>query len=318
MGTMNKRDLGRSGLSIGPLVLGGNVFGWTTDEARSFQVLDGFIDAGFNLVDTADVYSRWASGNKGGESETVIGNWLKKSGKRNRVLIASKVGKEMGPGKKGLSAKYMTGALHDSLNRLQTDHIDLYQAHEDDPHTPLEESLEAFSQWIKAGKIRAIGASNFTAARLEAALSVSELHKIPRYECLQPQYNLCERSGFENELQPICEKNQVGVIVYYALASGFLTGKYRSVADLGKSARGQGIRKYLNGRGFRILGALDEVSARYQSAPATIALAWLMQRPGVTAPIASATSPEQLQELVRAADLQLEPAAVALLDQASA
>lgn len=315
---MEKRQLGKSGLAIAPLVFGGNVFGWTIDEPTSFAVLDAFVAAGFNAIDTADVYSRWAPGNKGGESETIIGHWLKRRGNRDKVVIATKVGMDMGAGRKGLSKAYIQKAAEDSLRRLQTDYIDLYQAHTDDTETPLEETLGAFARLVEQGKVRAIGASNYAAPRLKEALETSKRRGYPRYESLQPHYNLYERSSFEGDLEQLCLKEQLGVIPYYSLASGFLTGKYRSDADLGKSQRGAGIRKYLNPRGFRILAALDEAGARYKATPAQIALAWLIARPSVTAPIASATSVAQLNELTKAAQLKLDRDAIALLDKASA
>ncbi|RDC61867.1 aldo/keto reductase [Adhaeribacter pallidiroseus] len=315
---MEKRPIGNSGLTVAPLAFGGNVFGWTIDPATSFTLLDAFTAAGFNLIDTADVYSNWVPGNQGGESETIIGNWLKQSGKRDQVIIATKVGGEMSPGKKGLSPKHIRQSVEDSLQRLQTDYIDLYQSHYDDPATPLEETLGTYGELIKEGKIRAIGASNYTAERLAEALQISKQNNLPRYDSLQPEYNLYERQGYEKELEPLCRENNIGVINYFALASGFLTGKYRSEADLAKSKRGQGNKKYLNERGFRILAALDEVAQRYQTNAASIAIAWLLARPGITAPIASATSPEQLQALTKAATLQLDKEAVEMLDKASA
>jgi aryl-alcohol dehydrogenase-like predicted oxidoreductase len=315
---MNKRKLGKSGIEVAPLAFGGNVFGWTVDEAMSFKLLDAFVAAGFNLIDTADVYSRWAPGNKGGESETIIGKWLKQSGKREKVVIATKVGMEMAPDKKGLKKQYIFESVENSLRRLQTDYIDLYQSHKDDPETPLEETLEAFAELIKQGKVRAIGASNYSAERLSEALEVSHRHGYPRYESLQPLYNLYDREEYETKLEPIVQKNSLGVIPYYALASGFLTGKYRAEADLSKSARGQGIKKYLNERGFRILRALDEVSERYNSTPARVAIAWLLARPSITAPIASATNLEQLNELIEATKLNLDSDAIEVLNRASA
>lgn len=315
---MKKRKLGNSGLEVAPLAFGGNVFGWTVDEPTSFQLLDAFVSAGFNLIDTADVYSRWVPGNQGGESETIIGKWLKRSGNRDKVLIATKVGIEMGPGMKGLSKPYILRAVEDSLRRLQTDYIDLYQSHKDDKETPLEETLSAFAQLIQQGKVRAIGASNYTAERLAEALKVSEENAIPRYESLQPEYNLNDRADYEQHLEPLCVDKGLGVINYYSIASGFLTGKYRSEADLGKSARGEGIKKYLNERGLRILEALDQVARRYDSNPTRVALAWLIARPSITAPIASATSLEQLNDLVEGTRLQLDQTAIELLNQASA
>ena len=312
-----KRKLGASGLAVGPLALGGNVFGWTADEFSSFQILDAFAASGLNLIDTADVYSKWAPGHQGGESETIIGKWLKRSGSRGKVIIATKAGMEMGPNRKGLAKSYILRAAEDSLQRLQTDYIDLYQAHTDDPGTPLEETLEAFAQLIKQGKVRAIGASNYSAARLSEALRIAEQHGLPSYQSLQPLYNLCDRSDYETNLEPVCRTHGLGVITYFSLASGFLTGKYRSEADLSKSARGQAVKKYLNERGFRILRALDQVAEQYHSTPARVYLAWLMARPSVTAPIASATSLEQLTDLVEATKLALDPSAVEILNQAS-
>ena len=315
---MIKRKLGNSGLETAPLAFGGNVFGWTVDEPTAFKLLDAFVAAGFSLVDTADLYSRWVPGNKGGESETIIGNWFKKSGKRDAVILATKVGMDMGGDKKGLSPKYILRAVEDSLKRLQTDHIDLYQSHTDDPETALDEMLEAYAQLIRQGKVRAIGASNYTENRLSEALSVSEKEGLPRYETLQPWYNLFDREEYEAGLEQLCLKKSVGVISYYSLASGFLSGKYRSETDLAKSARGEGVRKYLNARGFRILKALDKVAAAHGSTPTCIALAWLIARPSITAPIVSATNLAQLNELVQAVALELDETSVTLLNQASA
>jgi aryl-alcohol dehydrogenase-like predicted oxidoreductase len=315
---MEKRELGKSGLLVAPLALGGNVFGWTIDEPTSFKVLDAFVSSGLNLIDTADLYSKWAPGNKGGESETIIGNWLKRTGNRSSVIIATKVGMELGPDKKGLSKAYILRAAEDSLKRLQTDTIDLYQAHIDDPNTPLEETLEAFAQLMKQGKVRAIGASNYSAERLAQALEVSEKRGYPRYESLQPWYNLYDRADYETKLEPLCLEKRLGVIPYYSLASGFLTGKYRSENDLSKSARGHGIKKYLNERGFRILQALDEVAKKHHATPAQVSLAWLIARPSITAPIASATSVEQLNDLVQATKLKLDASSIEQLNQASA
>lgn len=315
---MKTRTLGNSGLEVGPLAFGGNVFGWTIDEPTSFRLLDAFVEAGFHLIDTADVYSRWAPGNQGGESETIIGKWLKQSGKRDRVVIATKVGMEMGPDKVGLSRPYIIRAVEDSLKRLQVDHIDLYQSHKDDPGTPLEETLGAFGELIRQGKVRAIGASNYSAERLAEALSVSKNSGLPAYQCLQPHYNLMEREGFEAGLEGVCREANLGVIPYYSLASGFLTGKYRSEADLSKSARGQGVKKYLNERGLRVLKALDQVAEQQGSTPARVAIAWLLARPGITAPIASATNLEQLADLIEATRLDLDRRSVELLDAAGA
>jgi aryl-alcohol dehydrogenase-like predicted oxidoreductase len=316
---MNLRSLGRSGLQVSPICFGCNVFGWTIDEATSFSLLDAWLDAGFNFIDTADVYSIWASGHTGGESETIIGKWLKKSGKRDQVIIATKVGKPMGEGRKGLKPAYMRQALEDSLRRLQTDHIDLYQSHDDDADTPLADSLGTFTGFIQGGKVRAIGASNFTAARLAEALDVSEVQGLARYESLQPLYNLYDRAVFEDELAPLCAARGVGVINFYALAAGFLTGKYRSADDASRSKRGASTTaKYLNERGLRILTALDEVSARSNCTPAQAAIAWVMAQPAVTSPIASATSLEQLADLVEAAQIKLDADALAALNAASA
>jgi len=315
---MKMRKLGDSGLEVAPLAFGGNVFGWTVDEPTSFKLLDAFVAAGFNLVDTADMYSRWVPGNRGGESETIIGKWFQQTGKRDKVILATKLGMEMGPDKKGLSRAYMIKAVEDSLKRLQTDRIDLYQSHKDDPDTPLEETLDAFGALIKQGKVRAIGASNYSAARLAEALEVSKSKGLPAYQSLQPQYNLMERSGYEKELEPLCEAQGVGVIPYYSLASGFLTGKYRTEEDLKQSARGQGVKKYLDARGFRVLDALEAVAAETASNPARVAIAWLIARPSITAPIASATSIEQLDDLIEATRLHLDADAIRRLDEASA
>jgi aryl-alcohol dehydrogenase-like predicted oxidoreductase len=314
---MKRRKLGNTGFEISPLALGGNVFGWTIDEPTSFRILDAFIAAGFNLVDTADMYAKWVPSNKGGESETIIGNWLKKSGKRSEVIVATKVGMEMAPDKKGLSAAYIFRAVEDSLKRLQTDHIDLYQAHKDDPDTPLEETLGAFGKLIKDGKVRAIGASNYSGPRLSQALAVSKKHGLPAYQTLQPDYNLYDRADYEKNLERICVANGLGVISYFSLASGFLTGKYRSEADLSKSQRGGRVKKYLNERGFRILKALDEVAAQYDSTPARVALAWMIARLGIIAPIASATNLEQLKDLIEATKLQLDQTSIETLNKAS-
>jgi len=316
---MQLRALGRSGLQVSPLAFGGNVFGWTVDEKLSFRLLDAWLDAGFNFVDTADVYSSWVPGHRGGESETIIGKWLRQGGKRNHVVLATKVGKPMGEDKKGLSPAYIRQAVDASLKRLQTDHIDLYQSHDDDADTPLADTLGAFAELIKAGKVRAIGASNYSAPRLAQALDVAERQGLPRYESLQPLYNLYDRAVFEDALEPLCLERGVGVINFYALAAGFLTGKYRSEADAAKSARGANTtRKYLNPRGLRILAALDEVARTRGATPGQVAIAWQIARPAITAPIASATSLGQLDELVAAARLSLDPDAIALLDEASA
>jgi len=318
---MDQRPLGRSGLCTAPLAFGGNVFGWTADEAMSFRLLDAFVGAGFNLIDTADVYSRWVPGHTGGESEGIIGRWLKRSGKRHQVLIATKVGKPMGnegEGRTGLSPKWIRQAVDDSLRRLQTDHIDLYQSHDDDAATPFEDTLGMYADLIRAGKVRAIGASNFTAVRLGQALDTSERLGLPRYETLQPLYNLVERQPYEAELEPLVRARGVGVINFFGLARGFLTGKYRSEADLAKSPRGGGVKDYLNERGFRILAALDAAAALLGATPAQVALAWQMARPSVTAPIASATTVAQFEELAGAASLALDAPTIAALDRASA
>ena len=314
---MHKRPLGKSSLSIAPLAFGGNVFGWSVDEKRSFELLDAFVDAGGNLIDTADVYSAWVPGNRGGESEAIIGNWLKQSGKRDQVVIATKVAKWAGH--PGLSPANIHQAVDGSLKRLQTDHIDLYQAHEDDASVPLAETLGAFARLIESGKVRVIGASNYGAARFADALAVSKQHNLPRYESLQPEYNLVSRDGYEKELEPLIRAENIGVISYYALASGFLSGKYRSEADLARSsARGGSVKKYLNPRGLQVLAALDAIAAAHHATPAQVALAWLIARPGLTAPIASATSVEQLHELLGATSLQLSPDEIAQLDLVSA
>lgn len=316
---MGKRELGRSGIQVPSLTFGGNVFGWTADEATSFSLLDALLDHQLNFIDTADIYSSWAPGNHGGESETVIGNWLKKSGKRDRVIIATKVGKPMGEGRHGLSPRYIQRAVEDSLRRLQTDYIDLYQSHDDDRDTPLADSLAAFDALIKAGKVRAIGASNYQADRLEEALKVSEQHGFARYETLQPEYNLYARAGYETALESVAQQHGLGVINFFALASGFLTGKYRSEQDMGKSPRGDTVvARYLNPRGLRILAALDRLAAKHRVTPAQVSLAWLMARPSITAPIVSATSLTQLDELMGAIELKLEVEDIKVLNEASA
>ena len=314
---MIRRELGRSGLQVSPLCFGGNVFGWTADEATSFRLLDAWVDAGMNFIDTADIYSRWVPGHRGGESETIIGKWLRQNGKRDRVVIATKVGKDMGDGKVGLAKGYIRSAVEASLTRLQTDVIDLYQSHDDDAKTPLAETLGAYGDLIREGKVRAIGASNFTAQRLSEALDVSRTLGLPRYEALQPLYNLVERAAYEDELEAVCVQHGLGVINFFALASGFLSGKYRSAADLGKSARGAAVKEYLNERGLAVLDALDEVAQRCNATPAQVALAWQIARPSITAPIASATSLEQLAELVAAAQLKLDADAIQRIDSAS-
>lgn len=314
---MNKRKLGRSGLDVGPLAFGGNVFGWTVDEPTSFELLDAFVDAGFNLIDTADVYSVWVPGHGGGESETIIGNWLKRGGDRQKIVIATKAGMEMGPNKKGLSRAHVLRSVEDSLRRLQTDYIDLFQSHVDDPETPPDETLETYARLVEQGKIRAIGASNYGAERLALALQVSEQNGYPGYQSLQPLYNLCERADYEANLEPLCQAKGLGVIPYFSLASGFLTGKYRSEDDLSQSPRGRRVKQYLNERGFRILNALDQVAKQLDATPAAVSIAWLIARPSITAPIASATSLKQLSELINATRLQLDASAIALLNEAS-
>ena len=316
---MEKRKLGNTGFEVAPLALGGNVFGWTADEAMSFRLLDAFVEAGFNLIDTADSYSRWVTGHEGGESETIIGRWIARRGHHQDVIIATKVGSDMGEGHKILRKDYILKAAEASLARLQVDCIDLYQSHWDDENTPLEEVLRAYEQLIRDGKVRAIGASNLSAARLKEALDVSASRHLPRYETLQPHYNLYERASFEGELQDFCVREHIGVITYFSLASGFLTGKYRSEADFGKSARGPGMKKFLNPRGIKILDALDDVAKRYDATPAQISLAWLMARPGVTAPIASATNLDQLREILGATEVRFdEEAMVALIERSGA
>jgi aryl-alcohol dehydrogenase-like predicted oxidoreductase len=314
---MKKRRLGRSDLEVAPFCFGGNVFGWTADEKTSFALLDAFVGAGFDFIDTADAYSRWVPGHKGGESEAIIGRWIKARGNRDKVIIATKVGADMGSGRT-MAPSYVRKAVEDSLQRLQTDRIDLYQTHWDDPKTPLEEVLSTYAELIKAGKVRVIGASNYSAARLKEALDVSARNGLPRYESLQPQYNLVERKDYEAELGPLCRKEQIGVIPYYSLASGFLTGKYRSKQDASKSPRGSGATKYLDERGLRVLAALDEVASAHKASVAQVALAWLLAKPELTAPIASATSLSQLEELLGAVRLELSQEDVARLDAASA
>jgi aryl-alcohol dehydrogenase-like predicted oxidoreductase len=315
---MEQRRLGPSSLSIPPLVFGGNVLGWSADEATSFRLLDMLVEAGLNTIDTADVYSRWVPGHQGGESETIIGRWLKKRGKRDDVLILTKCGMEM-PGRgKGLSPAWIKQAIDDSLKRLQTDYVDLYQAHADDASTPLADTLATFGELIKSGKVRAIGASNYTAPRLEEAMETSRKNNLPAYVSLQPHYNLVERPLYEDALEAVCQKHKLGVIPYYSLASGFLSGKYRSSADLGKSAaRGRSVGKYLEGKGPKVLAALDEVAKATTSTPAQVALAWMMARPSITAPIASASKAEQIGDLVKATTLKLSPTQIAALNAAS-
>jgi len=315
---MNTRPLGRSSLRIAPLVFGANVFGWTVDQPTAFRLLDRFVDAGLNAVDTADVYSRWVPGNKGGESETMIGNWLKASpARRSQVVLITKVGAAPGTDGKGLSAMSIVAGVEGSLRRLQTDRIDLYLSHRPDADTPIEQTLRAYEALIQTGKVRAIGSSNSTATGLREALDTAAAKGLPRYEVEQPEYSLCERNKFEGSLQDLCIAEGLGAIVYYSLASGFLSGKYRSKADLGKGARAGGVEKYLNDRGFRILKALDTVAQTHRAKPAEVALAWLIAREGVTAPIASATSLDQLDSLVHATQLKLTAEEIQSLTMAS-
>ncbi|MGA9720650.1 MAG: aldo/keto reductase [Acidobacteriaceae bacterium] len=314
---MQKRQIGRSSLQVPVLCLGGNVFGWTVDELESFRLLDAALDAGLNFIDTADVYSRWVSGHVGGESETVLGKWFARSGRRSQVVLATKLGFDMGDDKKGLSRKYIAEAVEASLRRLQTDYIDLYQSHTDDKETPLEETLSAFDTLVDQGKVRVIGASNYSGARLKEAIEISQKNNLARYECLQPNYSLVERSAFESDLLPVVEAYDIGVIPYFSLAAGFLTGKYRSKQDAAGKARGQMVEKYLNDRGFAVLDALDAVAADLHSTPARVALAWLIAKPAITAPIASATTLDQLNDLAEATRLKLPPEAIAKLDRAS-
>ena len=314
---MERRKLGRSGFLVSPLALGGNVFGWTADEPTSFALLDAFVEGGGNLIDTADAYSRWVPGHQGGESESIIGKWIARRGRHDDVIIATKVGSDMGRGNKILKKDYIVEMVEHSIKRLQVDALDLYQSHWDDENTPLEETLGAYEQLLRQGKVKAIGASNLTASRLKHALEVSAAHKLPRYEVLQPHYNLADRASFEGELQALCVREEIGVITYFSLAAGFLTGKYRSADDFSKSPRGGGMKKYLNTRGMKILDALDRVAKRLDATPTSVSLAWLMARPGVTAPIASATSVAQLRDLLHATELKLDAEATRTLDEAS-
>lgn len=314
---MKKRTIGTSDLTVAPIAFGANVFGWTLDEKASFKILDEFVDHGFDLIDTADTYSTWVPGNKGGESETIIGNWLKNSNKRDQVIIATKMGGDMGQGKKDLSAPYVRKAVEASLQRLQTDYIDLYQTHYDDLDTPVEETMEALNELVKEGKVRYIGTSNLSPERIKSSLETSAANGWASYISVQPLYNLHEREKFETEYLDLVKANNLAVLNYYALASGFLSGKYRSEADLNKSQRGPGIKKYLDSRGFRILSALDKVAGEHGVSQATVAIAWLLHKPGVTAPIASATSSAQLEDLLKSANLALTPEDMNLLDDAS-
>jgi aryl-alcohol dehydrogenase-like predicted oxidoreductase len=315
---MQTRKLGKSNLEIVPLVFGGNVFGWTIDEAKSFEVLDAFADRGFNCIDTADVYSKWVPGHQGGESETIIGKWFARSGKRNSIVLATKVGMDMGEGRKGLAKKYILEEVEQSLRRLKTDRIDLYQSHIDDKDTPLDETLEAYSRLIEQGKVRAIGASNYKGDRLAEAIELAEKSGLPAYRTLQPEYNLYDRKEYETDLAPVAAKYDVGVIPYFSLASGFLTGKYQKLEDAKGAKREGRVTKYFDERGLRILKALKDVANDKSAAQASVALAWLLAQPTITAPIASATSVEQLQDLFAAVDLKLTPAQLQQLTDASA
>ncbi|MGI2909136.1 aldo/keto reductase [Tolypothrix sp. VBCCA 56010] len=314
---MEKRKLGRSELEVSPVCFGGNVFGWTIDEATSFEILDAFVAAGGNFIDTADVYSRWVEGNEGGESETILGKWMKQRRNRDKVIVATKVGNDMGPKGKGLSRSHIHLAIEDSLQRLQTDYIDLYQSHIDDESTSLEETLETYAELLRQGKVRAIGASNYSADRLVRALQISEQHGYPRYESLQPLYNLYDRADYEQDLEPLCIEQEIGVISYFSLASGFLSGKYREEKDLSNSSRAGYVKKYLNARGRRILEAIDEVAKTYNTTPTQISLSWLIQRPSITAPIVSATKLEQLNDIIKAVNIKLDQDSIVLLNQAS-
>jgi aryl-alcohol dehydrogenase-like predicted oxidoreductase len=315
---MKKRKLGKTDLEIAPLVFGGNVFGWTADVPTTFKILDAFVAAGFSAVDTADVYTKWVPGHTGGESEAVLGDWIKRTGNRNKIVVATKVGMEMGDGTKGLSKSHILRSVENSLRRLQTDYIDLYQSHVDDPDVPQEETLAAHAELIRQGKVRFIGASNFTADRLAAALEIGRKAGLPAYQTLQPKYSLVERAEYEGPLETLCLREGLGVINYFPLAAGFLSGKYRSEKDVEGSARARWVTKYTNERGFRILNALDQVAKKYRATPATVSLAWLLARPSITAPIVSATNLEQLADLLRSVELALDPDSLELLNQASA
>jgi aryl-alcohol dehydrogenase-like predicted oxidoreductase len=313
---MQHRKLGDTGLDVPVITLGGNVFGWTVGENEAFDLLDRAVDLGLNFIDTADVYSRWVPGNHGGESETILGKWFARSGKRDRIILATKVGMDMGDGKKGLSAKYIPQAAEDSLRRLQTDHIDVYFSHRDDPESPLEETLGAYQRLIEQGKVRFIGASNYKGARLREALEISKRRNLPRYQVLQPLYNLLEREEYETDLLPVVEEYGLGVTPYFALASGFLTGKYRKPEDLQGKPRGSMVEKYLNPRGLAVLDALESVAREHNTTPAAVALAWLMGRPGITSPIASATNARQIGDLVEAANIELDRDSIEKLSNA--
>jgi len=315
---MKTRQLGHTKMQVAPLMLGGNVFGWTIDAETSFKVLDAFVDRGFNFIDTADAYSRWKPGNHGGESESIIGQWFQRSGKRDKVILATKLGMDLGDGKKGLSGKYILEAVEASLTRLQTDHIDLYQSHVDDQTVPLDETLGAYRKLIEQGKVRAIGASNYSGARLREAVEIAQRDGLPAYQTLQPEYNLYDRQKFEQDQQPVAEELGIGVVPYFSLASGFLTGKYKTKEDTAGKNRGSRVEKYFDERGMKILAALDEVAKETGAAQATISLAWLLAQPTILAPIASATSVEQLEALVAAPELTLSDAALKKLTEASA
>ena len=315
---MKMRTLGALGIPVSPIMLGGNVFGWTIDQEQSFAVLDRFAERGFNFIDTADMYSSWAPGNEGGESETILGNWFKRTGKRESIVLATKLGNPMAEGKKGLGAKYMREAVEASLRRLQTEYIDLYQAHTDDAETPLEETLRAFNDLVQEGKVRTIGASNYKGRRLRAAEEVARNAGWQRYETLQPNYNLHTRQEYEQDLAPVVAEFNLGVVPYFSLASGFLTGKYKTAADAEGAKRSGMLGKYFDDRGMKILAALDSVAQQAGSKPASIALAWLLSRPNILAPIASATSVDQLEDLFAAADLELSAEQLSELSLASA
>ncbi|MES2615301.1 MAG: aldo/keto reductase [Bdellovibrionota bacterium] len=316
---MKTRKLGNTDIEIAPIIFGGNVFGWSANEETSFALLDKFLASGFNCIDTADVYSSWVPGNKGGESETIIGQWLKRNNNRKNVVLLTKVGMELSPEKNGLSKSYIIAAVEDSLRRLQTDYIDLYQSHQDDFSIPLEETLEAYALLIKQGKVRAIGASNYSAQRLSESVKISKQKELPRYQTLQPKYNIYDRSVFEKELESTCVENKIGVIPYYSLASGFLTGKYQNEKDLAKSSvRGSRVKQYLNERGFKIIAALNKVAEKYNATCGQIALAWLLARPSITAPIASATNLNQLQEMLNSTHISLDAESISFLNTASA
>ncbi len=311
-----KRKIGKSDLHVVPFVLGGNVFGWTADEKTSFDILDAYVDAGFDFIDTADVYSAWAEGNKGGESETIIGNWLKKTGKRDKIILSTKVGAKIDDNRKGLNKAYILKEVEESLRRLNTDHIDLYFTHYDDADTAISETFEAYNQLVREGKVRYLGASNVSPARIRESLEVSKGNWFPEYVCLQPEYNLYDRQSYEDEYEPLAASYGLGVISYYSLASGFLTGKYRSVTDLTSSQRGGKVEEYMNDRGMRIIETLQKVADEYGATPAQIALAWLLKRPSVTAPIASVSKVSQL-DILKCVDIDLFPEDVEKLTEAS-